>query len=98
MVEPSPIVVFSHLRWDWVYQRPQHLLSRFARTRQVIIIEEPVQLESGGHATWEFSQPAAGVTICRPRIATEGHGFAGARISTLKAMMAELVARFGLDG
>ena len=28
----SPIVVFSHLRWDFVYQRPQHLLSRLART------------------------------------------------------------------
>ena len=26
----TPIVVFSHLRWDFVYQRPQHLLSRLA--------------------------------------------------------------------
>src|SRR5213595_1797193 len=32
----------SHLRWDWVYQRPQHLLSRLASTWPVIIEEEPV--------------------------------------------------------
>ena len=26
------LICFSHLRWDFVYQRPQHLLSRLART------------------------------------------------------------------
>src|SRR4051812_1568201 len=36
-----PLVVFSHLRWDFVYQRPQHLLSRFAASRPVLFIEEP---------------------------------------------------------
>ena len=36
------IVCFSHLRWNFVYQRPQHLLSRFALTHRVFYIEEPV--------------------------------------------------------
>lgn len=36
------LVCFSHLRWDFVYQRPQHLLSRFARQRRVFFIEEPI--------------------------------------------------------
>ena len=35
-------VVFSHLRWDFVYQRPQHLLSRAARENQVWFWEEPL--------------------------------------------------------
>lgn len=35
------IVCFSHLRWNFVYQRPQHLLSRFAKTQRVFYIEEP---------------------------------------------------------
>jgi UDP-galactopyranose mutase len=35
------LICFSHLRWDFVYQRPQHLLSRFDRGR-VFFIEEPV--------------------------------------------------------
>ncbi len=36
------LVCFSHLRWDFVYQRPQHLLSRAARDRRVFVVEEPV--------------------------------------------------------
>lgn len=39
---PFDLVCMSHLRWDFVYQRPQHLLSRFARERRVFYIEEPV--------------------------------------------------------
>lgn len=35
------VVCFSHLRWDFVYQRPQHLLSRFALESRVFFIEEP---------------------------------------------------------
>ena len=33
---------FSHLRWKFVFQRPQHLMSRFAKTRPVYYWEEPV--------------------------------------------------------
>lgn len=36
------IICFCHLRWNFVYQRPQHLLSRFARNHRVFLIEEPV--------------------------------------------------------
>lgn len=36
------LVCLSHLRWDFVYQRPQHLMSRFARDRRVFFIEEPI--------------------------------------------------------
>lgn len=40
----TDIICFSHLRWDFVYQRPQHLMSRFAQERRVFFIEEPVFL------------------------------------------------------
>ena len=36
------LVCLSHLRWDFVFQRPQHLLTRFARERRVFFIEEPI--------------------------------------------------------
>jgi UDP-galactopyranose mutase len=36
------LICFSHLRWDFVYQRPQHLLKRSARDRRVFFVEEPV--------------------------------------------------------
>ncbi|HEX8351149.1 MAG TPA: glycosyltransferase family 1 protein, partial [Hymenobacter sp.] len=34
-------VCFAHLTWDFVWQRPQHLLSRFAQKGRVFYIEEP---------------------------------------------------------
>jgi glycosyltransferase involved in cell wall biosynthesis len=36
------IICFSHLRWNFVYQRPQHLMSRFAGHFNVYFIEEPI--------------------------------------------------------
>lgn len=35
------LIVFSHLRWPWVWQRPQHLVSRVGRGRRVWFVEEP---------------------------------------------------------
>ena len=36
------LICFTHLRWNFVFQRPQHLLTRFARKRRVFYVEEPV--------------------------------------------------------
>lgn len=41
----APIVCFSHLRWEFVLQRPQHLMRRFAVDRLVFFLEEPVETE-----------------------------------------------------
>jgi UDP-galactopyranose mutase len=38
------LLCFSHLRWNFVFQRPQHLMSRFAREMNVIYWEEPVDI------------------------------------------------------
>ena len=39
---PKNLICLSHLRWDFVYQRPQHLLSRFAKNTNVYFFEEPI--------------------------------------------------------
>ena len=44
--EPTTLICFSHLRWNFVFQRPQHLMSRFARDMSVIVWEEPVSIAS----------------------------------------------------
>ncbi len=41
--ENQTIVCLSHLRWNFVYQRPQHLLSRCAREHRVVFFEEPMR-------------------------------------------------------
>lgn len=43
LLEKMPnLICFSHLRWDFVFQRPQHLLSRFSQRGKVVVVEEPV--------------------------------------------------------
>lgn len=60
------IICFSHLRWNFVYQRPQHLFSRFARHFRVFYIEEP--LYDADQAFLEDSQSPEGVHILVPHL------------------------------
>jgi glycosyltransferase involved in cell wall biosynthesis len=39
------LVCFSHLRWGFVFQRPNHLLTRFSKHQRVFFIEEPIFYE-----------------------------------------------------
>ena len=60
------VVVLSHLRWNFVYQRPQHLLSRCARQHRVFFIEEPVG--SDGPIHLKISTPRPGVWVAVPHL------------------------------
>ena len=40
----TTLICFSHLRWNFVFQRPQHLMSRFARQMPVVFWEEPMEI------------------------------------------------------
>jgi UDP-galactopyranose mutase len=65
---PEDLVCLSHLRWGFVYQRPQHLLSRFAKHERVFFVEEPVP--TTGAPRMEINQcRETGVYICVPQIA-----------------------------
>ena len=62
------LICLSHLRWAFVYQRPQHLLSRFARKYRVLFFEEPVF--AGGEPRLEVRRdPESGVIIAVPHMA-----------------------------
>jgi glycosyltransferase involved in cell wall biosynthesis len=63
--EKPLLVCYSHLRWDFVWQRPQHLLSRAAKHYSVLVIEEPV-FKPGVSAHMEISDRPQGVTIAVP--------------------------------
>jgi UDP-galactopyranose mutase len=54
------------LRWDFVYQRPQHLLSRFAKNRRVFFFEEPVFVDGETHL--EISQREDNLSVVVPHI------------------------------
>ncbi len=67
MQRSTPIFCFSHLRWDFVYQRPQHILTRLAADRDVYYFEEPV-FESAVAPQLLEEHPYDGVTVLRPRM------------------------------
>lgn len=60
------IVVFSHLRWNFVFQRPQHLMSRLAGRYRILFIEEPVH--APGEQGLTLSTPAPNLTVCTPHV------------------------------
>ncbi|HET6854297.1 MAG TPA: glycosyltransferase family 1 protein [Pyrinomonadaceae bacterium] len=60
------LVCFSHLRWDFVFQRPQHLLTRCARDRRVFFIEEPVF--GNGSMRLDVRDAEAGVRVVVPTL------------------------------
>ena len=64
------LLCFSHLRWEFVFQRPQHLMMRFARELPVVYWEEPIDCGRGVPATLHV-RPAPGVpnvTLVTPKI------------------------------
>jgi glycosyltransferase involved in cell wall biosynthesis len=49
----TELVVFSHLRWDFVWQRPQHLIARIAQQfDHTIFVEEPRPVDRDGSPRW----------------------------------------------
>lgn len=64
---PKDLVCLSHLRWGFVYQRPQHLLSRFAKHQRVFFVEEPVVSENRPRID-VTPCPESGVNICVPQL------------------------------
>jgi glycosyltransferase involved in cell wall biosynthesis len=68
--ETATLLCFSHLRWNFVFQRPQHLMSRFAREMNVIYWEEPVEIGSRETAYLQVreAQDAASVRVIVPHL------------------------------
>jgi len=60
------VICLSHLRWDFVWQRPQQLLTRFARDRRVIFVEEPVP--GDGPSALDLSSREEGVVVAVPHL------------------------------
>jgi glycosyltransferase involved in cell wall biosynthesis len=81
------LVVFSHLRWNFVYQRPQHLMSRLAARWRVIFIEEPVPRSPRNEL--ERLQPAQGVQVWRPHVTGEAPGYHDDHLPVLRRLVAD---------
>src|SRR5512144_2852760 len=58
------LIVFSHLRWNFVYQRPQHLMTRLAEHYRITFIEEPVFHE--GESFLAIQDIGSNIRVARP--------------------------------
>jgi UDP-galactopyranose mutase len=61
------LICLSHLRWGFVWQRPQHLMSRFARERRVFFVEEPVFHDAPARNVAQ-PDPQSGVIVIVPHL------------------------------
>ncbi len=65
MVQLPDLVCLSHLRWNFVFQRPQHLMTRFAAERRVFFVEEPI---FDGGPRLELTRPSPRLTVAVPHL------------------------------
>lgn len=75
--DPSlDLLCFSHLRWHFVTQRPQHLLTRCAKDRRVFFWEEPwwdADDNGDGTPTLEIMPEQANLWVLRPHLPRAGN-------------------------
>jgi UDP-galactopyranose mutase len=81
------LVCLSHLRWNFVFQRPNHLMVRFARRQRVFFVEEPI-FEDRSEPELECRPELPGLTICVPHLP------AGMDESTALSATRELLEKF----
>jgi glycosyltransferase involved in cell wall biosynthesis len=87
-LDTTDLVCFSHLRWNFVYQRPQHLLSRFANCTRVFFIEEPIFHDAEDKL--QIDEPMKNVFVAVPHLK---HGYSEQEIiDKQKEMISNLLS------
>ena len=62
------MIVFSHLRWEFVFQRPQHIITRLAKNRKILFVEEPVHYTEEEKDTARFIDVAENIKVMQPMV------------------------------
>lgn len=83
------LLVFSHLRWNFVYQRPQHLMTRLARHYRVIFIEEPMLCDGESHLCTH--EGADNVLVVQPFTPVAAGGFHDAQLAEMRPLLEDLI-------
>src|SRR5688572_8838339 len=86
-VRELDLICLSHLRWNFVFQRPQHLMTRCARDRRVFFVEEPCY--SDGITPRLQIEPSDSITVVVPQLP---NGCSDAEyVAQQRRLMAELM-------
>lgn len=87
-----PIVVHSHLRWDFVWQRPQQVLSRMAAHAPVLFIEEPIFLDDVADPRLDISVPFANVFRAIPHLPGTQRDDADSATAVVRSLAQDAIA------
>lgn len=87
------VICLSHLRWNFVFQRPQQLLTRCAAERRVFYVEEPIFGE--GPERLEVQQDSSGVNVVVPHLPVQSTELQ--RVAAQSRMLLELCRRYGIE-
>ncbi len=90
-----PLIVQSHLRWDFVWQRPQQLLSRMAATAPVLFVEEPLVLDDVRGERLGISEPVPNVFRVVPRLPGYLRGDDDRSVATVRALVQHAIGKDG---
>lgn len=81
------LLCFSHLRWDFVFQRPQHLLTRFSKHTNVYFLEEPIFVDTE-KSHFVLIEKSSKLTIITPHLSI---GTSGEQVNEI---LEELLAKY----
>jgi glycosyltransferase involved in cell wall biosynthesis len=98
--ETYDLVVHSHLRWDGVFQRPHHLISRLARRHRVAFIEEPIFLEGGSGVRLETRLEPPNITVVQPFLPPQAEFLPAVSVENQRlnrGLVEEFLARAGFQ-
>jgi len=62
------MIVFCHLRWQFVYQRPQHIISRMSAHQKILLVEEPIHFEQHERGTATIDVINEQLHILQPKV------------------------------
>ncbi len=87
-----PLIVHCHLRWDFVWQRPQQILSRLARHAPVLFVEEPLFLDDLRTGGLDISVPAANVFRAVPQLPAAYRDNQDGAIAEVRSLVQKAIA------
>ena len=88
------LLVLSHLRWGFVYQRPQHFMSRLAANWNIYFVEEPVHDQN---EPWiEIKEIAPNLTVLVPHTRSAQPGFNDAQFPILESLLNTFLQKAGI--
>ncbi len=92
-LEQPVLLCLSHLRWDFVFQRPQHLMTRAAAQYGVVFVEEPVGVAATAEPGMAVRAVEPNLVVATPQL-PEGLDPAAAD-AVQRKLLDDLLDRFG---